>query len=921
MNKNNNHSHKHLCISNNQHSRRSNKKLFSSVITPKNSKTKTQKRTIGSPKINYVSISKNNSKSSNTINNTKRNKSLEKENLKVLKINNVSNCINTTMKVIKIVSSPSINSINTLNNTINNTINNNINAGLRKNKTSIDFEDLSSSNNMLFNIINRYKEENNTCNELNKNYIRLNNNNLPSNKNIANNQLIIPTKTYYGSPKNDLGKKTMNYRMENFQYKSFNKRHEKLKNYLKKTFKEKCESKRLANYNEINKTTNLGSKKMNKSKSKNVFSHQKSNSLMKASKNKYLSQSQTSSNLGYAVKDKIISKNNIDFKQPCLHSFIYNRKNSIENERKNNSLFTKREDDKNNIEIDVKENTEEIKEKENIDEEINNNIKELKNTLISKIQDLEKEKNDMNLKIQELNKQNEQLIKTINDKENIIKNYIESNINEKDKYDKIVNNHNRQICDFIKEIKDLKTNNNMLNNKVINLNKEKNNLKNEIHFKNGEYLDLMAKKKEISNMLLKSREKNEKSNNEVKKLMKENNELKNRVNNFIRNIDDYKQKNDNFQLKIEDYKNEIMSLYKANGDLLIDLESKKNIINELSSKIDILNNDKKYLEIEQNDKRNESETDNNNDLFEEKSKEKNIKSCINKFQIIQENNFEYIKNEQNKNYVYKTEIKRYKKSKTIIPSDDYSLIKTFIINNNLRWYLFKRKSKIKDKNNSFDDISQNEYKKYKWVSNNSIDNINDFKNTSIQKSAHNSSNKKDTNIVYRNNNFIKLLNDNKEFNKQNKKLIKSNTENGLIGLSFINQDEREISNFLDDYGFEDILNDLGDTEFNNNTKNYNIYNIHNNNNKIYFNTPKKYYPNNINNYSKNNKTHMIYKKENVKKIQKSKLIKTIDVLLKQIQPNSKIMKNFSSMLKQLGCLDKDIFELIGNYNCSDSVKV
>jgi hypothetical protein len=144
----------------------------------------------------------------------------------------------------------------------------------------------------------------------------------------------------------------------------------------------------------------------------------------------------------------------------------------------------------------------------------------------------------------------------------------------------------------------------------------------------------------------------------------------------------------------------------------------------------------------------------------------------------------------------------------------------------------------------------------------------------------------------------------KEIN-EGKKLLKSNTENGLIGLSFINKDEKEGSNFLDDNCFEDILKDLGDTE--NNTNNYNIYNIHNNNNKIYFNTPKRYYPNNINNYFKNNK-------DSYKKNKKSNLKETIDVLLTQISPNSKAIRAFKSILSELGCFDDEILSLFGNYN-------
>ena len=346
MRKNNNQSHKNLCISNNNNRKISKKKLYSTVITPKNSKSSIQER-IDSPTINFGGIINNNCKTKKTIYKQKRNKSIENENNKVLKINNIYNSINFPKKVIKIVSSPSI---TTLNNTINNnsnTINNNVNIDLRKNKTSIDFstqvlenEDSSSSNNMLFQIINKYRNENKhrNNNAYNTYYNKFNNNNKLNNENEnnTNNHIIIPTKTYYGSPKNEQRKKKMNFKMDNFQYKSFNKRCGKLKNYLKKSFKEKIESKRISNYNEINNNNNTlsitknknNNNKKNNSKIKNNFIHQKSNPLMKIKKNKYLSQSQVSN----LENNKIISKNIINFNQSCLNSFVLNKKINIEKE-------------------------------------------------------------------------------------------------------------------------------------------------------------------------------------------------------------------------------------------------------------------------------------------------------------------------------------------------------------------------------------------------------------------------------------------------------------------------------------------------------------------------------------------------------------------------------------------------------------
>lgn len=101
----------------------------------------------------------------NSKNKINENKSIEKDYKNFAKINTLQNLINIPKKVIKIVSSPSITA---LNNTIsNNIINNNTNLEIRKNKTSYDYssqffesEDISTSNNLLFQILNKYKINN-----------------------------------------------------------------------------------------------------------------------------------------------------------------------------------------------------------------------------------------------------------------------------------------------------------------------------------------------------------------------------------------------------------------------------------------------------------------------------------------------------------------------------------------------------------------------------------------------------------------------------------------------------------------------------------------------------------------------------------------------------------------------------------------
>ncbi len=59
----------------------------------------------------------------------------------------------------------------------------------------------------------------------------------------------------------------------------------------------------------------------------------------------------------------------------------------------------------------------------------------------------------------------------------------------------------------------------------------------------------------------------------------------------------------------------------------------------------------------------------------------------------------------------------------------------------------------------------------------------------------------------------------------------------------------------------------------------------------------------------------------MKKNKKNNLKENIDTLLTQITPTSNAINSLTSILKQLGCLDNDIYKLIGNYNnknCNDN---
>lgn len=432
----------------------------------------------------------------NSKNKINENKSIEKDYKNFAKINSLQNLISIPKKVIKIVSSPSITA---LNNTIsNNTINNNTNLEIRKNKTSYDYssqffesEDISTSNNLLFQILNKYK-----INNLNKKIndeIAENENNEINKTNANNNQSVNQTKSYYGSFKNNKRKNKLNYKTEDLNYKSFNKKDVS----LKKTYKEKCDSKRSSKYKDykllLNKTNNNINRLKAKSKSKKIFTHQKSNPLIKKKIN--LNQSQNELN------NKRFSKPNCEADGTILCSFVIGKRNINERDSINNSFLTRNDKEKEIIQNNVKVNSININDNKNKDDYKNLNddanyelMELMKNNLTKKIENLEKERNDLKAKISELSEENERLNKIINDNqklEQVKKVYYN---NRKNSYEEKIKDNNDKITDLSKKLKDLRLNNNSLNIKITNLIKEKNHLKNEINFKNNEYNNLMNKK-------------------------------------------------------------------------------------------------------------------------------------------------------------------------------------------------------------------------------------------------------------------------------------------------------------------------------------------------------------------------------------------------------------------------------------------
>ena len=454
------------------------------------------------------------------------------------------------------------------------------------------------------------------------------------------------------------------------------------------------------------------------------------------------------------------------------------------------------------------------------------------------------------------------------------------------KYEKIIKENNNKIVDLVVEIKDLKLKNKTLNNKIINLNKEKNNLKNEVSNRVNECNDLLMKKNENSNVI-------NKNNSDIKRFSKENNELKNKISSYAKISEGLKKNNKKLKNKIKELEENIKALTKMNINLNSDIQEKTQSITELKNQINILNNKiedmgKKLL----NDKTNK---DNGKDLNLSMDNFKNEKSknlISDKYQKIQDIILKY-KNKHNITKISKTE------DEIIFSPKEFELIKSFSINNELKWYLLKQK--ITNKNN---------YEDYIWLPKKDFKNINEFKTPNNNRSFQNSSNNSIKKEIQSERNLNQIcFSENRDRNKY-KKNFKSKIDT-VSNLSLISNNDKETSNFLDDLGFEDILNDLGNRVFDKNTNNYNIYNIHNNNNKIYFNTLKRNFPNNLSLYTQKN-GKIVYSKKNPKLLDKNQLKDKVEIILKQISCSSDAVNTFSSILKQLGCIDKDIFSLIKN---------
>ena len=310
-------------------------------------------------------------------------------------------------------------------------------------------------------------------------------------------------------------------------------------------------------------------------------------------------------------------------------------------------------------------------------------------------------------------------------------------------------------------------------------------------------------------------------------------------------------------------------------------------------------------------------------------------------------------------------INKYDNNINISP-DNYNVIKCSccikknkLTNNNYvyKWYLFQKikntsnhkrhntmsakkvkKNNIKtdDDNEIFFDDDYNmsfSYSDFIWVPETNVTNLKKYKNIPLSNSFEKQKiinkleytigalekklMKKENDYKILNINFSKLLYRNKNNNSEklldtidklktenkllNNKLLKYTSDYNFLGLSFIEGDED--INFMDDKCFEEILDELeggsnGAKKFNNNNK------IKDNNEKIFYSSASKFYPNpykQLSNLNNNIDSSFFHNLKN-----------SINILLTQIEPSQSARKTLASILKQLGSTEDEINRKIGN---------
>ena len=540
--------------------------------------------------------------------------------------------------------------------------------------------------------------------------------------------------------------------------------------------------------------------------------------------------------------------------------------------------------------------------------------------------------------------------KIVNDLSNKINLLSEENITIKKQFEKYKNEEKikrkffeNQILNLSNKISDYEKNKKNAENKLKEMN---NKLEEELNTKNKEILSLQKiindykdKTKDKNDLIIEKNPKgsertnddihkikklNDKYNNVVAELEKENKEINDLLiqceNEKKSSIDMINKELENKNELIQEYKNKYENEIKKNNILESKLKDINNI-NEDDGNMTEYETKKIRKKIPIPKRRNN--IDDNNEVKEVEKKFKFLYKTMNNFyknksrnilpSLYNSNNTSNssmandtkLSNNYNMNSSMKrTDILNYSNKKekinnsyndeggrnidTIdnkISPDNYSIVKVYQLNNKLKWILFRKNKKINEMkyiryslgNNSKDQYDYT-YNDYIWKPYRTDNDFNEFGDISLfiekEKEYNNIIIKLNQKNKAQENYIEKLKIENYSLNNiisKYKSEIKE--DKNLIGVSFI-EDDPESSKFIDDKLCEDILKGLDKNKENmkNKTSCYNI-----------------------------------------------NLKNSIDMLMTKVIPSENVRSLISSILRQLGCSDEDIYRLIGYHRGAISI--
>ena len=576
----------------------------------------------------------------------------------------------------------------------------------------------------------------------------------------------------------------------------------------------------------------------------------------------------------------------------------------------------------------LKENTENGANTEKINKQIENKLNEKIEELNSKINEYEDKINEANKEIDELNKENDDLS------------------------DKLIKK-DRQITKLNKDINNLMQDNEEMNKDIDEFEKENVELKK----------SLKKLKKELGREI----ENNNNVNKEADDLFEKNIKISENYQKLQKKYEELFNNNKDKEAKIisleKDLNNQadLIDFDSINSEQINTTNGNSNlIIKNLKAKNEEL--EQQILELENELKEQDEDLiELNNEL---KNKEEKVEECNNIINNIKEKNYELQK--QIKDLTDNINSKDINRKKTIqylnssekkkengitneiIPElftpDNYNILKCIhlqINNKQYKWYILEKTNINKNKLSYEDFIFVSEKEKEKLNKfdlplNDSLEKekiISELETNLKTLEKKYKKKEKDFNVL--NINFTNLLHQNRTSNLNqenmknkiellieenqnlNRNLMKYSNKSNFLGLSFIEENDND-NHFFDDKCLEDILNELdGKTkiiEYKNKNRNdpYIKQNIVNNRNeKNFYSSANRFYPQNYKTIDNNELENDSIKKDNNNSIKNIK--ESFKLLANQIEPSSNAKITIASIMKQLGHNDNEIYKIIG-YN-------